>query len=187
MAINEPSAEQRVHNRHIDVSTYAPEDNAIVVEGRLTDNRYRSTYYLSGDRRPPGIVHEMVIRMRVVGLDLTIEDIDVAMDTVPRDQCRQTLNSLRPVIGMQIKAGFTEAVKTKVGGPKGCTHLVALLLAMAPAAVQGAWAAMAQSPLVPGQYSDKALEILEDTCWLWRSEGPLMQELREKLSRFDEE
>jgi len=41
--------------------------------------------------------------------------------------------------------------------------------------------------LVPGQYSDKALEILEDTCWLWRSEGPLMQELREKLSRFDEE
>lgn len=187
MAIEKQPADRKIHTRGIDITTYLSDYDAVIVEGRLTDNRYKSTYYLNGDMRPPGIVHEMVIRMRVAGPDLTIEDIDVAMDTVPRKECRETLNSLMPVKGMQIKAGFTEEVKARVGGPKGCTHLVALLLAMAPAAVQGAWAAMAQSPLVPGQYSDKALEILEDTCWLWRSEGPLMQDLRQKLSRFDEE
>jgi hypothetical protein len=133
--------------------------------------------------RPPGTVHDLVIRMRVAGPDLTIEDIDAAMDTVPRGECREVLDSLAPVKGMQIKAGFTEKVKAEVGGPKGCTHLVALLLAMAPAAVQGAWAAMAREPIDPSRYSDKALEILEDTCWLWRSEGPLMQEVRERFSR----
>ena len=183
MAIEAQPAERKIHNRGIDVTTYIADRNAVVVEGRLTDTRFKSTYYLSGEMRPPGTVHEMLIRMRVAGLDLTIEDIDVAMDTVPRAECRETLNSLAPLKGMQIKSGFTEKVKARVGGPKGCTHLVALVLAMAPAAVQGAWAAMAQNPIDPSQYSDKAIEILEDTCWLWRSDGTLMQETKEKFTR----
>jgi len=183
MAIDKQPTERRIHSRGIDVTTYTAGSDAVIVEGRLNDTRFKPTYYLSGDMRPPGTVHEMVIRMRVAGIDLTIQDIDVVMDTVPREECRETLNSLLPVKGMQIKAGFTEQVKARVGGPKGCTHLVALLLAMAPAAVQGAWAAMAQKPIDPSQYSDKALEILEDTCWLWRSGGPLMEETRKKLSR----
>lgn len=183
MAIEAQPAERKIHNRGIDVTTYIADGNAVVVEGRLTDTRFKSTYYLSGEMRPPGTVHEMVIRMRVAGPDLTIEDIDVTMDTVPRAECRETLSSLAPLKGMQIKSGFTEKVKARVGGPKGCTHLVALVLAMAPAAVQGAWAAMAQNPIDPSQYSDKALEILEDTCWLWRSDGALMQETKEKFTR----
>ena len=183
MAIDKPPAEKKIHNRGIDITTYTADSQAVIVEGRLTDTRSQPTYYMSGDMRPPGTVHDLVIRMRVAGPDLTIEDIDVAMDTVPRAECREVLDSLAPVKGMQIKAGFTEKVKAEVGGPKGCTHLVALLLAMAPAAVQGAWAAMAREPIDPSRYSDKALEILEDTCWLWRSEGPLMQEVRERFSR----
>jgi hypothetical protein len=183
MAIENQPKDRQIHSRGIEVTTYTAGAGAVIVEGRLTDTRFKPTYYLSGDMRPPGIVHNMVIRMRVAGIDLTIEDIDVVMDAVPREECRETLNALLPVKGMQIKAGFTEQVKARVGGPKGCTHLVALLLAMAPAAVQGAWAAMAQNPIDPSQYSDKALEILEDTCWIWRSGGPLMEETRKKLSR----
>lgn len=183
MAIGEQAAERKIHHRGLDITTYSAERGAVIVEGRLADTRFQSTYYLSGEMRPPGTVHDMVIRMRVAGPNLTIEDIEVAMDTVPREECREVENSLAPVKGMQIKGGFTEQVKARVGGPKGCTHLVALLLAMAPAAVQGAWAAMARQPIDTSRYSDKALEILEDTCWLWRSDGPLMQEVRERFSR----
>jgi hypothetical protein len=174
---------QQVHNRKIEIFTYEYDASAIVLEGRLTDNRFRNTYYLSGDCRPPGIVHDMIIRMIVRGPDMTIEDIDVEMVGVPRDVCRETQNSLEPVKGIKIKAGFTEKVKAKVGGAKGCTHLVALLLAMAPAAVQGGWAAVAQQPINPANFSDKALEFLENTCWIWRSDGDLMKETRENLSR----
>ena len=84
---------------------------------------------------------------------------------------------------MEIRAGFTEKVKAKIGGAKGCTHLVALLLAMAPAAVQGAWSAVARRPVDPAKYSGAALSFLENTCWVWRSDGDLMKETREKLTK----
>jgi hypothetical protein len=174
--------QQQVHNRKIDIYTYEYDQTAVVVEGRLTDNRFRSTFYFNGDSRPPGIVHDMIIRMIVRGPNLTIEDIDVEMVGVPRDVCRQTRGSLEPVKGMKISSGFTEKVKAKVGGAKGCSHLVALLLAMAPAAIQGSWTAVTQHPIDPTNYSDKALEFLENTCWIWRADGELMKETREKLT-----
>lgn len=182
MIIIDNRKQKQIHNRRIEIFTYEYDESAVIVEGRLTDNRFRNTFYLSGDVRPPGIVHDLIIRIIVRGPDLIIEDIDVDMAEVPRDVCRETLNSLRAVKGMKISPGFTEKVKAAVGGAKGCTHLVALLLAMAPAAVQGAWAAMAQQPIDPTNFSDKALEILENTCWIWRSDGELLKEIKEKLT-----
>ena len=173
---------RKIHGRRIDITTYAYGGDAIVVEGRLTDNRFQKVYYFSNHEiRPPGVVHDLVIRMKVKGPGLVIEDIDVDMETVPRKDCRMLLEALKPVIGMKIQAGFTEAVKAKVGGPKGCTHLSALLLAMAPAAVQGAWSALARQPVDPKIYGSTALGFLENTCWVWRSDGDLMRELREKI------
>jgi len=64
------------------------------------------------------------------------------MPTVPRPECLKTCESLQPIKGMQIASGFTARVKDLVGGVKGCAHLVALLTAMAPAAVRGAWSAI---------------------------------------------
>ncbi len=173
---------RKIHGREIAITTYEYEKDSVVVEGRLTDNRFAKTYFFSsGESRPPGIVHDLVIRMVVKGPKLVIDDIDVDMDTVPRKDCREVLKTLKPVIGMKIRGGFTEKVKKKVGGAKGCTHLVALLLAMAPAAVQGSWAAVAQRPVDPEKYSGAALNFLENTCWVWRADGELMKETREKL------
>ena len=175
---------RKIHRRRIAVGTYEYKKDAVVVEGRLTDNRFMKTYFFSiGESRPPGIVHDLVVRMVVRGPKLVIEDIDVEMDTVPRKDCRQIKNALKPVIGMQIRAGFTEKVKEKIGGAKGCTHLTALLLAMAPAAVQGAWAAVARHPVDPAKYAGVALGFLENTCWVWRADGELMKETREKLAK----
>lgn len=176
------SENKKIHGRQIEITTYEYEKDAVVVEGKLIDTRFRQTYYLNGELRPPGTVHGLVIRMKVKGADLRIEEIDVDMDTIPRQECREVLNSLQPIVGMRIRAGFTEKVKEKVGGPKGCTHLVALLLAMAPAAVQGAWSAVAQHPIDPSKYSATALKFLENTCWVWRSEGELMKEYQDILT-----
>jgi len=56
------------------------------------------------------------------------------MPTVPRQECRETLDSLLPLKGLPIVSGFTNRVKDLVGGAKGCAHLVALITAMASAA-----------------------------------------------------
>lgn len=172
---------KKIHDRTIEISTYVHGSDAVAVEGRLTDHRLRPTHYLSGECRPPGVIHDMAIRMIVRGPGLFIEEIEVDMETVPKEECRETENVLKAVAGMKIRSGFTEKVRALAGGAKGCTHLVALLIAMAPAAVQGAWAAVAQHPVDRAAVSGTALKFLENTCHVWRSDGPALTELRKIL------
>ena len=109
-----------------------------------------------------------------------LEDIEVEMPTVPNQECRETLDSLLPLIGLPIVSGFTNRVKDLVGGTRGCAHLIALITAMAPAAVQGAWAAMTSKPQDPAEILPGAVERIKDTCRIWRSDGPLVKEIEKQ-------
>lgn len=168
---------QKVHTRRIDIATYQEMSGSIVVEGVLTDERLVTSFRPTGESYPPGTVHKMIIRMKIKGPTLIIDDIDVEMPTVPRQECLNTCESLQPIKGMPIVSGFTARVKDLVGGAKGCAHLVALLTAMAPAAVQGAWTAAARQPMDAEAYLP-GIERIKDTCLVWRSEGSLMKKFR---------
>jgi len=173
----------KVHARTIDIAVYPHGEGKLVVEGVLKDERPCRSHLMTGQTRPPGILHHMIIRMVVTGPDLVIEDIEAELPQTPRQECRETEESLQPVIGMSISAGFTRRVKTTLGGPCGCSHLTALLLAMAPAAVQGFWSNLVRVPYNPADYSEKAMEVVLDTCRVWRSDGPTVKEFREKFER----
>jgi len=166
---------QKIHTRRIDIVTYEGDSDSIFVEGVLTDERLATSYRPSGETIAPGKVHHMIIRMEVRGPKLVIGEIDVEMPTVPQSECLETLESLIPLKGLPIVAGFTNRVKELVGGVKGCAHLVALVTAMAPAAVQGAWAAMTSRPRDPATYLPVAVDRIKDTCRIWRSDGPMMK------------
>jgi hypothetical protein len=163
---------EKIHTRRIEIATYDCGRDGIIVEGNLKDDRLQAVFRPDGRQVSPGRVHHMIIRMRVRGPDLTIEDIEVEMPTVPYEECIETLTSLEPVKGMQIASGFTNEVKELVGGVKGCAHLVALLVSMASAAVQGAWTAVSRRPADQSGYLDRALESIVDTCRVWRRDGP---------------
>jgi hypothetical protein len=167
---------QKIHTRRIDIATYEGEADSIIVEGILKDTRLENSYRPTGDTLPPGTVHRMIIRMEVRGPKLVIEDIDIEMPTVPRQECQETLDSLLPLKGLPIVSGFTNRVKDLVGGTKGCAHLVALITAMAPAAVQGAWAAMTRTPRDPATYLPGAVDRIKDTCRIWRADGPMFKD-----------
>jgi hypothetical protein len=174
---------QKIHTRGIDVAIYACEDDAIVVEGRLKDDRLIDSYRSDGDVIRPGIVHNMVIRMKVRGPALVIEDLDVEMPTVPNDDCLETRRSLEPIKGMSIVSGFTIKVRKLVGGAKGCAHLVALLMAMAPAAVQGAWSVATRLPNDSQTLKTYSLGRLKNTCYVWRSNGPAFAKYKQSLGK----
>jgi hypothetical protein len=169
---------QEIHTRRIDITTYEGGFDSIFVEGVLTDERLVNSFRPTGERYPPGTVHHMIIRLKIQGPKLVIEDIDVEMPTVPRQECLETLESLLPIKGIPIVSGFTGRVKDLVGGTKGCAHLVALLTAMAPAAVQGAWVAMTRKPGDPATYLPGAVERIKNTCRVWRSDGPMMKDIQ---------
>jgi len=164
----------KIHTRKIEVATYKCTPETFIVEGVLKDDRLADSYGPVG-LRYPGTIHHMIIRMLVKGLDLLIEDIEVEMPTLPNEYCIETLKSLESIKGMKIVSGFTSKVKNLVGGVKGCVHLVALLTAMAPAAFQGVFSGMDRKFKAPEMVAQR----MENTCWVWRSDGPLMRKLKD--------
>ncbi len=170
---------QKIHTRRIDIATYEGGADSVVVEGILRDERLFHSYQLTGKVLEPGTIHHMIIRMEVRGPQLTIINIEVEMPTVPHELCSQVKQCLAPVKGLSIVAGFTARLKKIAGGPRGCTHLVSLLTAMAPAAVQGSWSAMTRKPVKSKEHLPMVLERVKNSCWLWREDGPLIEIFKE--------
>lgn len=176
---------RKLHNRNIDITTYAYEADAVALEGRLFDTRTGVSYNMFGEPREPGPVHDLIVRMIVRLPKLVIEDVAVEMVTVPNVDCPEVADSLTPLKGERISAGFTTRVHRLVGGPKGCAHLVSLCRAMASAAVQGAYSLASRRPPSPNRYSSSSYKTVIDTCHIWRSDGPLVKRLNETITAND--
>ena len=176
------SKKKKLHTRKIEISTYEYGEQRILVEGFLKDDRYQKTHALTGETLPRGVIHHMGIRLLINCSSFVIEDVDAELISVPRDVCRETLQCLSPVKGMIITRGFTAKVKKLVGGTKGCTHLLELLLAMAPTAVQGFAAHQSRKPVAFDPDRMKfILKYLINTCHAWREDGPVVQMHSKKI------
>ena len=172
--------ENRIHQRVLDLSTYALDDEKVLVEGSLRDERFRPTYDLSGRKREEGVVHHMVIRLVVGGLPLRILDAEAEMPHVPLPLCVTTRESVKKIIGLKIKSGFGEKVHKLIGGVEGCAHLTHLLTVMAQEALHGYWTQkMGKPEPPPGSLGEiEGLSYLLNSCSMWRKDGPIMQEIK---------
>ena len=173
MRLRERMQEERVHSRNIEIFTCLSKGKGVIVQGTLKDDRLQKHYNIEGRIMDPFTVHHMIIRM-LVSNKLVIEDIEVEMPGFPREECPETKKSLDRIKGWKIAPGFTERIKEEIGGTAGCAHLTALLLAMAPAAVQGSWSCRSLKPITPAgeDVSPRLMEqYLIDTCWVWRRDG----------------
>ncbi len=174
---------KKLHTRHIEVTTYDYDGQRIIVEGSLRDNRFQKSHVITGETFPSGVIHHMSIRLLVNCSNLLIEDVDVDLKSVPREVCRETIDCLAPIKGLTITRGFTSKVKKLAGGNKGCTHLVELILAMAPSVIQGFGAHQSQKPSnSDSDHSRIILQFLVNTCRVWREDGPVVERFKKKLN-----
>jgi hypothetical protein len=174
---------EKFHTRNIEVTTYDYDGQRIIMEGFLKDDRFQESHMMTGENLPSGVIHHMSIRLLVNCSNLLIEDVDVDLISVPREACRETIGCLAPIKGLTITRGFTTKVKKLAGGKKGCTHLMELLLAMAPAAIQGYAAYQSKKPAVFDPDRAKIiLRFLVNTCRAWREDGPLVERFKKKLT-----
>lgn len=167
-----------VHNREISIRTYDLGNHRILIEGGLIDSLYRPRQDedFEGSKR----VHDMVVRLKVRGPGMIIEEAEANMPHHPREECPVVLPWIPNLKGLRITTGFTMKVKEIIGGTKGCAHLTSLVITMGPAAVQGYWSAYrVESPKMSLQ--EEAVRNLINTCYLWREDGPIIRELRETL------
>lgn len=183
MSLIEQCKGEKIRTRNISVAVYTIDQESIAVEGVLKDDRMITQYAFVGDEFPPGTVHHMAIRMRIRGESLTIEEIEVEMPCTPYDICIENRNSLDKLKGLSITRGFTSRVKKTLGGINGCVHLTALLLSMAPAAIQGYMTNLTRRPGVNIENAEALMQFLIDSCSVWRSDRALAKEL---ISKFEE-
>jgi len=177
MRLIDQCTDRKIHTRNISIATYNCSENSIVVEGILKDDRQISYFVPEQDAIPPGTVHHMIVRMRIQGPSLTIANVEVEMPATPHADCIDLKNSLDRLVGLRIVPGFTSRVKKAIGGVKGCVHLTTLVLAMAPAAVQGYWTHRGSRPSDDPISTEAVEQYLINTCRVWRRNGPLAQKV----------
>jgi hypothetical protein len=172
-----------VHERKLDIRTYPLEKDQVIVEGSLRDERMVPGYNRDGSPRSPGVVHWMVIRLLLGGKPITILDAEAEMPTIPHPLCPTVADSVKKIIGLPIVTGFSDQVRKKLYGVEGCSHLMHLILAMGPAGLHGYWADQGRKPLsVPRSLEETPnLEYLVNSCQLWREDGPLIRQIRERI------
>lgn len=174
---------QPIHTRDINLSSFPHGDQGIIVHGVLTDRRHLSIVDVLGRPKPPGIVHHMSVTLAIEPDPLRIVDAEAEMLTVPSELCPETLDRIPKLVGLEIKPGFSQAVKERVGGSQGCVHLCSLVKAMGTEIVHG-WLTQKRSKETGGSIDIENLKekmFLIDSCRLWRKDGPRMKALRQAI------
>ena len=172
-----------VHERAVEIRSYPLEDGRLIVEGRLKDDQLTKGYRWDGEHRPAGTVHLIYVRIMVGEWPLKILDAEAEMEQVPHELCPTTRESVRKIIGVTIAAGFSNEVRRRLGGVRGCAHMAFLVMAMGPAAIHGYWTMKSKTrrPLPKSLEEFSGLSALMNSCTLWRKEGPMMEYIKKTL------
>lgn len=132
-----PDGCESIHDREYRVRAYRTPDDDLLLRGAVRDQKPAGLYI---PRDPdPLTVHHMQVDLTVAFPSLEILDVSVAFETHPEQLCPTITDHYDKLIGLTIGRGYTNKVRQLFGGPRGCTHVTALLNAMAPVAVQCFW------------------------------------------------
>lgn len=175
--------EAHVYERQLTFKTYPLEHDRVIVEGWLKDERLVQGFYWDGKPRKPGVIHGLCVRLLVGGWPLSILDAEAEMPDVPHELCPTTRESVKKIINVDIASGYTKEVKKRLGGIKGCVHLMHLILAMGPAALHGYWVQSSRRHKAVPHLIDEipGISLLINSCQLWKEDGPILQKIRKTM------
>lgn len=177
-----PQPRQAVHTRSIVCRSFRREDGMLDIDARFLDTRpfdYESDF--RGTCKAGSTLHNMQLR---VTLDRTrhIVDLVTAMPATPYSGCSGVNPNFQRLRGLSVGRGFRKALRERLGGVEGCTHMLALLEAVSAATAQ-AFGSEAHAPRAPGEAKPVNvwnLDALVGTCWSYKPDGEVMQRLQRK-------
>jgi Protein of unknown function (DUF2889) len=190
-ADQEPRDEQPLHRRIYDVDVYRVRNGVMRLRGSVRDDKPPHLHFL--DDPDPMTVHHMVVDLIVDASTTEITDVVVVFEAHPHTTCPLIIDRYESLIGTRIGRGFSARVKELFGGPHGCTHTNALLLAMAPAFTQSRWSLQvaddreravqlrgqpSDAPASPGSPRRPIWTSSVDTCHVWAADGERVTALR---------
>ncbi|MFZ4756725.1 MAG: DUF2889 domain-containing protein [Burkholderiaceae bacterium] len=120
-----------LHHRAIEVRGWRRRDGMFEVEATLTDTKAEPAPWVRAD----GVLHHMQVRL-VFDESMTVRDVVACTDASPYPVCPDAAPGLAVLKGLSMASGWSRTVRERLGGVKGCTHLVELLGPMATTAFQ---------------------------------------------------
>lgn len=136
MALSEPVTRQLLHQRRVTCRGYRRADGLFDIEGHLEDTKtYAFSNHDRGEVKPGEPIHGMWLRLTVDG-ELTVHDAEASTEYAPYAVCPRITPNFQRLRGLRIGAGWMRAVRQRVGGAEGCTHLTELLGPVATTAFQ---------------------------------------------------
>jgi hypothetical protein len=172
MPLSAPAARELIHNRDVLCRGFHRDDGLWDIEGHLVDsktydfpNRYR------GEMKAGQPVHGMWVRLTLDD-DLVIHAVEAVTDDGPYPVCPVITPRFRELEGLRIGPGFTRAVRQRLGGTSGCTHLVELLRPVATTAFQTIYPRRHRRASGDAEHRPPFL----DTCHALASDGPVVRD-----------
>jgi hypothetical protein len=167
-----------IHTRRYEVRAFRMAADRLMLRGVVVDEK-PAGLYLKGDEQPLWL-HHMIVELEIVYPTFLIEKASATFHEHPHLECTHITDHYKNLEGMSIARGFNAKVKELFAGARGCTHITALLSAMAPVAIQAGWSmrAVASSDgQVDAQrnYENRERQLAGtiNTCHMWDENGAL--------------
>ena len=136
MPLSDPAPRKHLHTRNVECRGYLRDDGLWDIEGHLVDTKtYAFPNRHRGEVGAGEPVHEMGLRLTIDDAML-IHEVEAVTDHGPFGMCPAITGNFKRLEGLTIGPGFRRAVRARVGGVQGCTHLVELVDPIATTAFQ---------------------------------------------------
>jgi hypothetical protein len=137
MPLSSPTtARNRLHARELRYEGFKRDDGAYEIEARITDVKDLDYTLASGVRRGGHPVHDMSVRV-TFDPDFVITQVEACSDWVPYPGGCDTIGPrYQRMVGLSLIQGFRNALRERLGGIEGCTHITELLGGLPTAAIQ---------------------------------------------------
>lgn len=171
-----------VHHRKLDLTFYRRSDGLFEVEGRLVDTKTESfrTALATEDTAPGDPIHDITVRL-VVDQDLLVHEAHALMAATPFPVCVGARDTLAPLKGLTIGAGWNKKVRERLGGAASCSHMVELMGPMATTAIQGLAPQRIKNINAPENEDQRLAKV--DSCYAYSGERELVARLWPHLHR----
>lgn len=173
---------KEIHHRQIDLRFYKRTDGLYEVEGRLVDTKTHPfrRQLAAGDTPPGTSLHDIVVRL-VIDENMLVHDVQASMQATPFAVCAGASETLRPLRGLSIAAGWNKQVRDLLGGAASCTHIMELLGPMATTAFQGLAPQRLARMNSQGNESERAGKV--NSCYAYSDQREVVARLWPHLHR----
>ena len=174
MPLSASVSRELFHTRTLDIKGYRRADGLWDIEGHLTDVK-PFAYDVTEQYRAAGEpVHEMWLRL-TIDEALLIHAAEAVTEKGPYRMCPEIAPNFANLAGIRIGPGWIKAIRQRVGGARGCTHLVEMLGQLGTAAMQTLWPVVVQKELTS---ATRAMPPgLLNSCHTYAADSPVVQAL----------